>query len=173
MALEDRCAHRSMPLSLGAVLFCISVAGIGGHAALGASFVVDDFDLALREDEHAENLAKLEQKYPEKFKELRVIWTSPLIPSDPLVMRKDLPDATKAKIKAFFAAYGKASPAEKEVMARMNWSQFRESSNAQLTPIRQLDLFGKRNKIVADSTLSEADKKQQLAEIDKKLAALN
>lgn len=38
--------------------------GIGGHAALGASFVVDDFDLALREDEHAENLAKLERMLP-------------------------------------------------------------------------------------------------------------
>lgn len=38
--------------------------GIGGHAALGASFVIDDFDLALREDEHAENLAKLELMLP-------------------------------------------------------------------------------------------------------------
>ena len=38
--------------------------GIGGHAALGASFVVDDFDLALREEEHAENLAKLERMLP-------------------------------------------------------------------------------------------------------------
>lgn len=38
--------------------------GIGGHAALGASFVVDDFDLSLREDEHAENLLKLERMLP-------------------------------------------------------------------------------------------------------------
>jgi tRNA 5-methylaminomethyl-2-thiouridine biosynthesis bifunctional protein len=38
--------------------------GIGGHAALGASFVVDDFDLALREDEHAENLEKLGRMLP-------------------------------------------------------------------------------------------------------------
>ncbi|MDQ7988607.1 MAG: bifunctional tRNA (5-methylaminomethyl-2-thiouridine)(34)-methyltransferase MnmD/FAD-dependent 5-carboxymethylaminomethyl-2-thiouridine(34) oxidoreductase MnmC [Candidatus Dactylopiibacterium sp.] len=39
--------------------------GIGGHAALGASFVVDDFDLGLREDEHAENLRKLGLMLPE------------------------------------------------------------------------------------------------------------
>jgi tRNA 5-methylaminomethyl-2-thiouridine biosynthesis bifunctional protein len=38
--------------------------GIGGHAALGASFVIDDFDLAQREDEHAENLAKLDSMFP-------------------------------------------------------------------------------------------------------------
>lgn len=122
---------------------------------------------------NSENLAKLEQKYPAKFKELRVIWTSPLIPSDPLVMRKDLPEATKAKIRAFFLGYAKSNAAEKEVMARMNWSQFRESDDAQLVPIRQLDLFGKRNKIAGNTALSEADKKQQLAEIDKKLSALN
>lgn len=39
--------------------------GIGGHAALGASFVVDDFELALREDEHAENLARLQRMLPD------------------------------------------------------------------------------------------------------------
>ncbi|KAF7598776.1 MAG: bifunctional tRNA (5-methylaminomethyl-2-thiouridine)(34)-methyltransferase MnmD/FAD-dependent 5-carboxymethylaminomethyl-2-thiouridine(34) oxidoreductase MnmC [Candidatus Dactylopiibacterium carminicum] len=38
--------------------------GIGLHAALGASFVVDDFDLGLREEEHAENLARLGRMLP-------------------------------------------------------------------------------------------------------------
>lgn len=122
---------------------------------------------------NSENLAKLEKSHPEKFKELRVIWTSPLIPSDPLVMRKDLPEATKAKIKQFFLDYARHDAAEKAVMERMNWSAFRESSDAQLKPIRQLALFGQRNKIVADATLSAADKKNQLDEIDRKLSALN
>jgi phosphonate transport system substrate-binding protein len=39
-------------------------------------------------------------------------------------------------------------------------------------PIRQLDLFGKRNKIEADATLADADKKTRLAEIDQQLASL-
>lgn len=39
--------------------------GIGGHAALGASFVADDLDLTLREEEHAENLEKLGKMLPE------------------------------------------------------------------------------------------------------------
>jgi len=122
---------------------------------------------------NSENLAKLEMKFPEKYKALRVIWTSPLIPSDPMVMRKDLPESTKAKIRAFFTGYARSNPEQRQVMARMNWSQFRESSNAQLTPIRQLDLFGKRNKVAADSTLSDSEKQLKLAEIDQKLAALN
>jgi phosphonate transport system substrate-binding protein len=121
---------------------------------------------------NSENLAKLEKTQPEKVKEIRVIWTSPLIASDPIVWRKDLPDATKAKLKNFFMTYGKSNPQEKEVMAKMNWSTFKESSNAQLVPIRQLDYFSKRTKMEADTTVNEADKKRQLAEIDKKLAEL-
>ncbi|NBW48905.1 MAG: phosphonate ABC transporter substrate-binding protein [Betaproteobacteria bacterium] len=121
---------------------------------------------------NSETLAKLENTMPEKVKELRVIWTSPLIASDPLVWRKDLPDATKAKLKAFFTGYGKTNPAEREIMAKLNWSTFKESNNSQLLPIRQLDMFSKRTKLEADTTLAEDDKKRQLAELDKKLAEL-
>jgi phosphonate transport system substrate-binding protein len=121
---------------------------------------------------NSETLAKLEKTMPEKVKELRVVWTSPLIASDPLVWRKDLPDATKAKLKAFFTGYGKTSPAEREIMAKLNWSTFKESNNSQLLPIRQLDMFSKRTKVEADTTLAEDDKKRQLAELDKKLAEL-
>lgn len=121
---------------------------------------------------NSETLAKLEKTQPEKIKEIRVVWTSPLIASDPIVWRKDLPEATKAKLKNFFMTYGQTSPQEKEVMAKMNWSVFKESSNAQLVPIRQLDYFSKRIKMEADTTVNDADKKRELAEIDKKLAEL-
>lgn len=123
---------------------------------------------------NSENLDKIAQKFPEKRKDIRVIWTSPLIALDPLVMRKDLPEATKTKIKDFLFTYGKTDPREKEVLVKISkLSGFKPSSNAQLLPIRQLDLFGKRNKIESDTALSEADKMAKLAEIDKLLAALN
>jgi phosphonate transport system substrate-binding protein len=123
---------------------------------------------------NSENLEKIAQRHPEKFKDIRVVWTSPLIPSDPMVMRKDLPEATKAKIKDFFFNYGKTDAREKEVLMKLSkLSGFKESTNAQLTPIRQLDFFGQRNKIEADAALNEADKRTRIAEIDKKLAALN
>jgi len=123
---------------------------------------------------NSENLDKIAQKFPEKRKDIRVIWTSPLIALDPLVMRKDLPEATKTKIKNFLFNYGKTDAREKEVLVKISkLSGFKPSSNAQLLPIRQLDLFGKRNKIESDSALSDADKMARLAEIDKLLAALN
>ena len=51
-------------------------------------------------------------------------------------------------------------------------SGFKASTNDQLKPIRQLDLFSKRNKVEADTTLSDAEKKSKLAELDQQLAAL-
>lgn len=122
---------------------------------------------------NSENLAKIQERQPEKFKDIRVVWTSPLIPLDPLVMSKNLPAATQEKVKTFFYNYAKTDPREKEVVMKISkLAGFKPSSNAQLLPIRQLDLFSKRNKIDADTTLEAADKASKLAELDKQLAAL-
>lgn len=123
---------------------------------------------------NSENLEKVKERSPEKFKEIKIVWTSPLIPLDPLVMRRDLPEATKAKIKNFFYNYAKTDAREKEIIMKISkLSGFKESSDKQLVPIRQLDLFGQRTKIEADAALSDSDKKTRMAEIDKKLSALN
>jgi phosphonate transport system substrate-binding protein len=122
---------------------------------------------------NSENMEKLQERHPDKFKELRIVWTSPLIPLDPLVMRKDLPEPSRQKIKDFFYNYGKASAQEKENLMRVSkLSAFRPSSNAQLIPIRQLELFRDRNKLEADAALAPAEKQARLAEIDRKLADL-
>lgn len=122
---------------------------------------------------NSENLEKIAQKFPDKRGDIRVIWTSPLIPLDPLVMRKDLPEATKAKLKNFFFNYAKTDANEKAVVMKISkLSGFKESSNAQLIPIRELDLFGKRTKLEADTAMAPADKQTKLAEIDQQLAAL-
>ncbi|OUM00839.1 phosphonate ABC transporter substrate-binding protein [Variovorax sp. JS1663] len=123
---------------------------------------------------NSENMDKIKDRAPEKFKDIKIVWTSPLIPLDPLVMRKDLPEATKAKLKNFFYNYAKTDAREKEIVMKISkLSGFKESSDKQLVPIRQLDLFGQRNKIEADTALADADKKTRLADIDKKLATLN
>lgn len=141
------------------------------HETNGLAVANKQVDVATN---NSENLDKIKERYPEKFKSIKVVWTSPLIPLDPLVMRKDLTDAQKAKIKSFFYNYGKSDAREKEVLMKISkLSGFKESSNRQLLPIRQLDLFSQRNKAEADAGLSEADKKNRVAEIDAKLASLN
>ena len=121
---------------------------------------------------NSEELDKLQLKDPEKRKEVKIIWTSPLIPRDPLVWRKDLPADTKAKIKKFITTYGK-DDREKEILKGMQQiAGFRESSDAQLIPIRQLELAKDRAKIAGDTTLSDAEKTQKTKDIDAKLAEL-
>ena len=123
---------------------------------------------------NSENLQKMQERAADKHSEIRVVWTSPLIPLDPLVMRKDLPEPAKAAIKSFFYNYGKGSPAEKDNLMKLSkLSGFKESNNLQLVPIRQLELFKERNKFESDAAMSAADKTAKLAEIDRQLAALS
>ena len=118
--------------------------------------------------------AELVARFPDKFKEIRVIWTSPLIPLDPLVMRKDLTEATKAKIRNFFYTYGQGGQREKDALMKLSkLSMFKESSNRQLIPIRQLELFREKTKIEADNAIPAADKQARLGDINRRLAELN
>lgn len=122
---------------------------------------------------NSETMDKLKDRMPEKYKDIRIVWTSPLIPLDPLVLHKDLPAATKQKVKDFFYAYGKGSQEEKDNLMKLSkLSGFKPSTNAQLIPIRQLELFKERNKFEADANLPGAEKQAKVAEIDRKLAEL-
>ncbi len=121
---------------------------------------------------NSEELDKLLLKDPAKRAEVKILWTSPLIPRDPLVWRKDLPEDVKAKVKKFILGYGK-DPREKEILKGMQQiAGFKESTNAQLIPIRQLEYAKDRAKIATDTTLSDAEKALKTREIDAKLADL-
>ena len=120
---------------------------------------------------NTEDYGRLEATKPELASQIRVIWKSPLIPSDPFVWRKDLDQQTKDIIRKFVLEYAKNNPAEKEVLKNIyNYAGFRASTDAQLNPIRQLDLFKDRQKVEADASLTNADKKKKLADIDAALA---
>jgi phosphonate transport system substrate-binding protein len=121
---------------------------------------------------NSEMTGKMKEKSPEKLEQIRILWTSPLIPRDPLVWRKDLPADLKKKIQDFMIAYGK-DEREKEILKNMyRLAGFKASSDAQLLPIRQLELFKDRLKFENDANMAESEKKAKLAEIDVKLADL-
>ncbi len=121
---------------------------------------------------NSEMLDKVKEKNPERVEQIRILWTSPLIPRDPLVWRKDLPEDVKKRVRDFVLGYGKDAR-EKEVLRNMyKLAGFKPSTDAQLIPIRQLELAKDRLKFENDANLSEADKKARLADIDAKLAVL-
>lgn len=121
---------------------------------------------------NTENFDKFERRNPELARSIKVIWKSPLIPNDPMVVRKDLPPAFKAEIRAFFVNYGKDAR-EKEALKRIHIGGFRESDNNQLLPIRQLELFRAKLQMEKDERMGAAEKQAKLQDIDRQLASLN
>ena len=92
---------------------------------------------------NTENMRRLQKTNPDAWNKIKVIWKSPLIPSDPIVWRKDLDDTAKAKVYKFFMSYGRMGTPQQVATARkvldsLQWAPFRPSSDAQLYPIRQL-----------------------------------
>ena len=121
---------------------------------------------------NTENLDKLKTSAPDKLKEIKVIWKSPLIPGDPIVWRKNLSESTKDKVYDFFMTYGK-TPEEKAVLARLGWAPFRPSSDLQLVPIRQLALFKEMQGVKDNKGLKDEEKTSKVAAIQAQLEDLD
>ncbi|HBX54804.1 phosphonate ABC transporter substrate-binding protein [Pseudomonas sp. UBA2684] len=120
---------------------------------------------------NSEGMERLEITAPDKAAQLKVIWTSPLIPSDPMVWRKNLSAEDKIKLREFFMTYGD-QPAELKVLEGLQWGKFRASDDEQLLPIRQLELFKQRSEVANNTKLSDADKQAKLQALDEQLAKL-
>jgi phosphonate transport system substrate-binding protein len=123
---------------------------------------------------NTENLRRLQTTNPEAAAKVKIIWQSPLIPSDPIVWNKNLDQATKDKLLAFFVSYGRmGTPEEVEkargILTALGWAPFRPSSDAQLYPIRIMELTKQQFQVDADESLSAEDKAAKLKELaDKK-----
>ncbi len=142
----------------------------GSHGANMQAVLAKQLDVATN---NTEEMDRLTANRPELAAQIRILWKSPLIPSDPFVWRKDLDPAVKEKIRTFVLGYAKTDASEKQILKNIyNYGGFRPSSNAQLIPIRQLELFRDRRKIEDDASIAPADRVKRLAEIDKALAAL-
>lgn len=127
---------------------------------------------------NSESLRRLEITAPEARKKIRVIWTSPVIPSDPLVWRKDLAPAVKTKLYTFMLSYGRIGTADeiaaaKKVLTGLQWAPFDPSNNDQLLPIRVLSANKSVMKIKGDSRLSADEKQTKIAALQAEIKAYN
>ena len=142
----------------------------GSHGSNIQAVLAKQLDVATN---NTEDMGRLQTSRPDLYEQLRIIWKSPLIPSDPFVWRKDLDPAVKEKIRAFVLNYAKTDEAEKLILKKIyNYGGFRASTNDQLKPIRQLELFKDRKKFESAPGLSDAKRAAKLAEIDQALAKL-
>jgi phosphonate transport system substrate-binding protein len=125
---------------------------------------------------NTESLSRVKVNKPELYANIKVIWKSPLIPSDPFVWRKDLPVELKAAIKAFVLGYGRLGPdkeRERKVLAGMSsgWAPFYNSDNRQLLPIREIALAKDKMKLENAGGLGNAEM-AKLKGLEMKLAKI-
>lgn len=138
------------------------------HEVNALSVAKGQLDVATFNSEGWDRLAVTQ---PDSLNQLKVIWKSPIIPSDPMVWSKALSAENKTRIREFFASYGD-SDAEKSVLNKMQQGPFITSSDDQLLPIRQLELFKQRTETAASTTLSADEKATRLKDIDASLGKL-
>lgn len=151
---------------------CYKAVTNSNHETNLMAVVNKQVDFATNNTENMRNFAK---SHPEELKKIKEVWRSPLIPSDPIVWRKDLDQPTKDKLLSFFMTYGRQGSVDqvktaRENLKKLNWAPFKPSSDAQLYPIRILEISKAMNKIKGDEQLSQADKDAKLKDLEAKKA---
>lgn len=151
---------------------CFKTVRNGSHQANAMAVANKQIDVGTN---NSEDLQRIEMNAPAEFKKVRVVWTSPIIPLDPLVWRKDLDPAIKAKLYTFLMDYGRFgddSQKAREVLGNLLWSPFNPSSDLQLLPIRKMEATRALMKAQTDDKMSDADKKAKIAAIKAELVRL-
>ncbi len=104
------------------------------------------------------NTVFMTRQNPTVAAQITEIWQSPPIPESGILVRSDLDPATKEKIRTFFLTYGQGDSVEaqrqRQVLAGLEYSQFRAADDSYLNPIREL---------IADQQRSEAREKGDAA----------
>jgi len=134
------------------------------------SVATQQVDFATNNDE---SLRLFFQNHPDKTGKIRIIWKSPILPSDPMVWHKGLSKEWKAKIKGVFLAFGRyGSEAEKEMEILKEigpgWGPFMDSNNDQLITVRELQLAKEKITIENHPRMSEAQKAENLRDVLKR-----
>lgn len=122
-------------------------------------------------------LERFRNRYQEEMDSLRIIWSSPLIPTDAILKRKGLPDDISATVQDFFLQYGKLNASKNEadveqeraILSQIKWSGFKRSDNSQLKPIRQLELANRIKLVENDPNLSDEMKQARIKALQEKL----
>lgn len=136
----------------------------GNHEATALAVANNQVDVATN---NSESLSRLGTTNPQARGNIEVIWTSVLIPSDPIAWRADLPEDLKTKLKDFFYNYKDSA-----VLEPLEWQGFAPAADNVWNPIRELDIGEKILAIQANDGLSQADKDKQIAELNQQLEAI-
>ena len=136
----------------------------GSHESTALAIANDQVDVATNNNE---SLSRLEKTNASARANIETIWTSTLIPSDPIAWRKDLPADVKTKLKNFFYSYKDTSG-----LGPLEWSGFDPATDDMWNPIRELNIGKQILEVQSNDNLSQADRDKKIAELEKELEAI-
>lgn len=117
------------------------------------------------------NLDRLRQTRPEALADLRILWTSPLIQTDPIVWRRDLSEEVKSELLSFFLTYGFRGDAaqreyEQAILEDLFLGGFLPATDEHLLPIRRLELMRDLAETQASDALEEGERATRLEQVE-------
>ncbi|MEM8638604.1 MAG: phosphonate ABC transporter substrate-binding protein [Cyanobacteria bacterium P01_G01_bin.54] len=136
----------------------------GNHEATALAVAARQIDVATN---NSQNLARLAETRPEALDEIQIIWTSPLIPNEPIAYRNDLPDCLKTQIEDFFLGYDNTA-----VLESLKWQQFIPAEDTTWDVIRELKLAKAILEIEQDEALNAAERQAKVELLQTELEAL-
>lgn len=135
-----------------------------GHETNALAVANKQVDVATN---NTENLDKLKTSAPEKLKELKVIWKSPLIGRSDRLAQESFRNHQRQDLRLLYELRQNAG--RKSGAGTPGWAPFRASSDLQLVPIRQLALFKEMQGVKSNKGLNEQDKLAKTTEIQAQL----
>ncbi len=141
-----------------------SVSFLGSHEETALAIANQKVDIATN---NSEALERLRQTQPEQYEKLQIIWTSPVIPGDPIAYRKDLPDCLKTELQDFFYTF-----TDRTILEPLIWSGFDPATDRDWNTIRELEIAKQIQTVKQDQTLTEPEKATKLETLQQQLKAL-
>ncbi|BAY41521.1 ABC transporter phosphate-binding protein (plasmid) [Nostoc sp. NIES-2111] len=133
----------------------------GNHEACALAVANKQVDVATVSNEA---LKRLEKTNPTARQKIEIIWQSPLIPSDPIVYRQDLPADIKKRLQNFFYNYKDA-----KILSPFGISGFVQAEDKTWNTIRELEIAKQIQETKAKENISEQEKQQKIAELNQQL----
>jgi len=138
----------------------------GNHESNLIATAHKELDVATNNTSELENFRSSK---PAEAALVRTIWESPDIPTSPMVWRRDLPAQVKHQLAAFVEHFGAKDDEEKGILWNINkLTGWRASTNRQLIPIADLEMFNARQRIMNDLKLSADERLQQVDEVTRR-----
>jgi phosphonate transport system substrate-binding protein len=138
----------------------------GNHESNLIATAHKELDVATNNTSELENFRSSK---PAEAALVRTIWESPDIPTSPMVWRRDLPAPVKQQMAFFLERFGAKDDEEKGILWNINkLTGWRASTNRQLIPIADLEMFNARQKIMNNMALDAGERMRQVDDVTRR-----